>query len=163
MENDLISREYMIERIRNSGYAEQIKDNLLLMVRMAPAVDAVPMDFHDRCMQIEIRKRLDLEWFVKWVMDEIFSENWEDNRIDFDELACRKLVKMGYVAVDEENDLYYRKDEPIDAVPVVRCGQCSHFHPFRPHDGFCQIDGMLWDNDFFCKNGQRREDGDVDG
>lgn len=41
MENGLISREYMIERIRNSGYAEQIKSNLYLMARMAPAVDAV--------------------------------------------------------------------------------------------------------------------------
>ena len=39
--NDLISREYMIERIRNSGYTEQIKSNLFLMARMAPAVDAV--------------------------------------------------------------------------------------------------------------------------
>ena len=83
-------------------------------LRAIPAVDAVPMDFHDRCMQIEIQKRHDLERFVKWVMDEIFSENWEDNRIAFDELACRKLVKIGYVAVDEENDLYYRKDEPED-------------------------------------------------
>lgn len=26
-----------------------------------PAVDAVPMDFHDQCMQIEIRKRMEVE------------------------------------------------------------------------------------------------------
>lgn len=48
----------------------------------------------------------------------------------------------------------------IDAVPVVRCSDCVHFEPFRRHDGFCKIDGMLRENDFFCKHGQRREDGD---
>lgn len=101
--------DYIID---NCGSA--IAQGFVDRVNSIPAVEAVPMDFHDRCMQIEIRKRHDLERFVKWVIDEIFSENWEDNRIAFDELACRKLVKMGYVAVDEENDLYYRKDEPED-------------------------------------------------
>lgn len=96
------------------GVPMSAPDPIREMIRNQPAVDAVPMDFHDRCMQTEIRKRHDLERFVKWVMDEIFSENWEDNRIAFDELACRKLVKMGHVAVDEENNLYIRKDEPED-------------------------------------------------
>lgn len=35
--------------------------NALNAVRSIPAVDAVPMDFHDRCMQIEIRKRMEVE------------------------------------------------------------------------------------------------------
>ncbi len=50
----------------------------------------------------------------------------------------------------------------VDAVEVVRCSDCVHFEPFRRHDGFCKIDGMLRENDFFCKYGQRREDGDGD-
>lgn len=49
----------------------------------------------------------------------------------------------------------------VDAVEVVRCADCVHFEPFRRHDGFCKIDGMLRENDFFCKCGQRREDGDT--
>lgn len=120
MENELKERNDLIRRgdaidlcimaIDDSWEYDYAEDRMFEI----PAVDAVPMDFHDRCMQIEIQKRHDLERFVKWVIDEIFSEDWEYNRIAFDELACRKLVKMGYVAVDEENDLYYRKDEPED-------------------------------------------------
>ena len=114
--SDLIRRQSAINAIENTDVPMSAKewDELTDAIVSIPAVDYVPMDFHDRCMQTEIRKRHDLERFVKWVMDEIFSENWEDNRIAFDELACRKLVKMGYVAVDVENDLYYRKDEPED-------------------------------------------------
>ena len=48
----------------------------------------------------------------------------------------------------------------VYAVEVCRCADCVHFEPFRRHDGFCKIDGMLRENDFFCENGQRREDGD---
>ena len=42
-----------------------------------------------------------------------------------------------------------------DVKPVVLCRNCIHFQQFREHDGFCQIDGMLWNNDFFCANGKR--------
>ena len=44
-----------------------------------------------------------------------------------------------------------------DVRPVVMCRDCVHFQQFRPHDGFCKIDGMLWNNDFFCANGKREE------
>ena len=44
-----------------------------------------------------------------------------------------------------------------DVRPVVLCRDCIHFQQFRPHDGFCKIDGMLWNNDFFCANGKREE------
>ena len=50
----------------------------------------------------------------------------------------------------------------VDAVEVVRCEKCVHFEPFRKHDGFCKISTMLNNNDFFCKYGQRREDGGND-
>lgn len=42
-----------------------------------------------------------------------------------------------------------------DVRSVVLCRNCIHFQQFREHDGFCQIDGMLWNNDFFCSNGKR--------
>lgn len=45
-----------------------------------------------------------------------------------------------------------------DVRPVVRCRDCKHFQQFRPHNGFCKIDGMLWNNDFFCANGITREE-----
>lgn len=46
-----------------------------------------------------------------------------------------------------------------DVREVVLCKECVHFQKFRPHDGFCKIDGMLWNNDFFCANGRKREEG----
>lgn len=68
MEYDLIRREYMIERIRNSGYAEQIKSNLFLMARMAPAVDAVEVSGATR-QAVELivveRRRQIAEWGVQ--------------------------------------------------------------------------------------------------
>lgn len=35
--------------------------------------------------------------FAKWVAEEIFDENWEYNKDAFEELACRKLAKLGIV------------------------------------------------------------------
>lgn len=35
--------------------------------------------------------------FAKWVANEIFSDTWEFNKDAFDELACRKLAKLGLV------------------------------------------------------------------
>lgn len=38
--------------------------------------------------------------FAEWVADEIFSENWEDNKGAFSELACRRLEKLEIVKAD---------------------------------------------------------------
>lgn len=38
-----------------------------------------------------------MEEFAKWVANEIFDENWEYNKDAFEELACRKLAKLGIV------------------------------------------------------------------
>ena len=40
-----------------------------------------------------------------------------------------------------------------DVREVVLCRDCRYFEPFRPHDGFCKISGMLENNDFFCAYG----------
>ena len=37
------------------------------------------------------------EQFAEWVAEEIFSELWEYNKEAFEELACRKLAKLGIV------------------------------------------------------------------
>ena len=41
-------------------------------------------------------KALEMEQFAKWVASEIFDD-WEYNKDAFDELACRKLAKLGIV------------------------------------------------------------------
>ena len=45
----------------------------------------------------------------------------------------------------------------VDAVEVVRCGEC--WHRFAGHFGMMCIGRP---NDFFCANGERREDNAVD-
>ena len=45
------------------------------------------------------------EDFAEWVASEIFSDDWEFNKNSFEEIACRKLVKLGIV---EEVDGQYR-------------------------------------------------------
>lgn len=35
--------------------------------------------------------------FVEWVAEEIFSDDWEFNKDSFEEVACRKLAKLGIV------------------------------------------------------------------
>ena len=46
--------------------------------------------------------------FIKWVIDEIWDEElWELNHSSFAEIACRKLVKLGYLGFDETSNSYY--------------------------------------------------------
>ena len=42
-------------------------------------------------------KYSDYEKFAEWVADEIFDEEWENNKDSFAEIACRKLEKLGFV------------------------------------------------------------------
>jgi hypothetical protein len=41
---------------------------------------------------------------------------------------------------------------PIDAVPVVRCEECSHK---EKHSYYCLLHSIFVRSDFFCKDGQR--------
>lgn len=38
--------------------------------------------------------------FAEWVTYELFSDNWEYNRGGFEEIACRKLAKLGLVKAE---------------------------------------------------------------
>ena len=70
------------------------------------------------------------------------------------------LAKRGYLVGNgnyQSVKNYINSIPAADVRPVVLCRDCIHFQQFRPHDGFCKIDGMLWNNDFFCANGKREE------
>lgn len=73
--------------------------------------------------------------------------------IDADALASNVMD-----ASNADQALAMIDDAPtIDAVPVVRCRECVQrekcFKDCKP----------LYDPDWFCADGQRREDGDGDG
>lgn len=51
--------------------------------------------------------------FAHYVADKVTmsDEDWEDYHEAFTEVACRKLVKLGVISI--EDDMYvYRRDEP---------------------------------------------------
>ena len=82
-------------------------EDACLAIEDAPTVDAVPTEFHDKCLQIEIQKRFNdavykdfAEWVAKWVV----SENFQEEANAFAELACRRLVLLD---VMEKKDGYY--------------------------------------------------------
>ena len=69
-------------------------------------------------------------------------------------LACKSVAAMV-------------QDAPtIDAVPVVRCGDCKHFLPDRNGDnwGMCTYIGQdpIARNDFGCLGGERKENDETD-
>ncbi len=76
--------------------------------------------------------------------DKVIQE-YKECAITVSEKAFVHIFEMWLEDVDE-----------VDAVPVVRCKGCKHFEQFRPHDGFCTIDGMLNNNDHFCSYGERK-------
>lgn len=51
----------------------------------------------------------------------------------------------------------------VDAVEVVRCRECKH-NAQPPDKGFaqCELDALIREPEFWCRAGERREDGDGD-
>lgn len=51
--------------------------------------------------------------FAHYVADKVTmsDEDWEDYHEAFAEVACRKLVKLGVISI-EDNKYVYRRDEP---------------------------------------------------
>ena len=67
--------------------------------------------------------------------------------------------KSNNIPIPELYDILERIST-VDAVPVVRCGECKHYNA-----GFeCLIEGygIVRPKDWFCADGERREDGDND-
>lgn len=66
----------------------------------------------------------------------------------------RKAYKNGYDTGYEKRD-----DE------IVRCRDCKHFNDMKcsyPERGTCDLWHMLHWGDWFCADGERKEDGDVE-
>ena len=126
-------------------------------------------------MEYELKERNDLIRrgdaidICEMAIDDSWEYDYADDRMF--EIPAVDAVERGVfeqvawerdIAVGQLSDIGKSFGEKMDDVAkVVRCRECVHFEPFRRHDGFCKIDGMLRDNDFFCKGGQRREDGDT--
>lgn len=51
--------------------------DIIKALKSIPAADVVPMDFHERCLQIEIQKRMALE---KADVRPVVKAKWEENK-----------------------------------------------------------------------------------
>lgn len=80
--------------------------------------------------------------------------------IDADALYDELYENMGEDEVLDRIPPCYVDDAPtVDAVPVVRCGECIYFDP-EGHDGVscAETGAMIWPNeDDYCSRGQRRD------
>lgn len=113
---DYISRESVLKILSDKNAAWDAYQK----VQSLPAADVVPMDFHERCLEIEIEKRLALEksavestiakgklnLFARWVAKKVVDENFEMDAGAFAEVCCRKLRHLGIVTDDEDNWIF---------------------------------------------------------
>ena len=98
MKNDLISRSALKKAI--DDYAEKRQDTLLWQADVMDIIDNAPTVEPERPQG---------EWveFALWVAKEVLDDYFEDCSGAFAEIACRKLVKLGLVEV--EDDVYKMK------------------------------------------------------
>lgn len=64
--------------------------------------------FHNGSYGADINKAIKALEFAEWVAEEIFSDDWEFNKDSFEEVACRKLAKLGII--EKIGEYYYFKD-----------------------------------------------------
>ena len=84
MNNDLISREALKKAITDNGYSHYFE--IFEIIDNAPTVE-----------------RPQGEWieFARWVAKEVLDNYFEESSGAFAEIACRKLVKLGLVEVND--------------------------------------------------------------
>ena len=85
-------------------------------------------------------------------------------------------AEIAYDKIAEQETSYYMDMEgvqagldetpTVDAVEVVRCGECENWQsgwkPSAAKDGthFCAIVGICTRADWYCADGERKDDGD---
>ena len=78
------------------------------------------------------------------------------------DLIDREKLLNSMFADDPKDYFGYIADFPsVDAVEVVRCGDCEYWKQIDPHFGEClRLPGemMVIDENWFCADGERREE-----
>ena len=84
-------------------------------------------------------------------------------RMNSDCLACETYLKNGSACFDCKITKVEKaiNDTPtVDAVTVVRCGECTWWFKDENYDGLfrCANDGLLRKCDHYCSDGERKAD-----
>ena len=81
--------------------------------------------------------------------------------IDRDILLEQMKSRKNYIGRPSDPVCLVEDAPAVDAVPVVRCKDCKHYDAhYYDNQGTCYLDGWGVHADFFCANGERREDND---
>ena len=65
--------------------------------------DGMPEEVIDIAIK-SLEQDSESEQFAKWVAREIFDDDWDEyNKDAFEEIACRKLAKLGIVRANGDN------------------------------------------------------------
>ena len=151
------------------------------LISRADAIDAIPdttADMFENCRNCklldreqvidilsalpsaDVVKRVDCSNFLLWLLEEIMDEeNWELNAVADGEIIARKLKKLGLLEV--KNGYYHRIFD--ENVWVVRCKDCKWYdnrdvcHNPRYGDGHANYSPPYVDEEYWCKDGERRE------
>lgn len=64
--------------------------------------DGMPEEVIDIAIKA-LEQESELAQFAKWVASEIFDDDWDEyNKDAFEEIACRKLAKLGLVRANND-------------------------------------------------------------
>lgn len=84
-----------------------------------------------------------------------------------DEIVCSMSVCINsdyYNGMRSMKDMALHaieKQPTVDAVQVVRCGECSHSEVCKMDEGdvrYCHIFEMQTEDDYYCADGERKEE-----
>lgn len=92
---------------------EDIENSLKVLSHIVDDDFIITVDEARKIIRIDGETIEALLSFAHYVADKVTmsDEDWEDYHEAFTEVACRKLVKLGVISI--EDDMYvYRQDEP---------------------------------------------------
>ena len=93
------------ERMLNCDFPYISEETLGELIDKAPTVEAVPMDFHDRCMEIEIEKRFAIEKHGQWIPCSERLPEYDGEMYlvtDYCEQINRRRLHISYCYVNRE-------------------------------------------------------------
>ena len=136
-------------------YAEA-KKRFDTIIDVQPTVDAVPTEFHDRCMEIEIRKRMDLELNSVEVVrcdDCIYRDGKTPGQPN---ILCWQMHADDFCSYGTKREVgTYCKD----IVTVVRCKDCKYYYEQpRGFSPICELTRTRAEKEGFCAWAERKED-----
>ncbi len=98
---DWVAREVIDEENWewNSGAFPEVACRKLNKLRIVDT-DGNKWIYEGECLEQE--PKTNYKNFAEWVASEIFDEYWEYNKDGFEEIACRKLAKLGLVKAEDD-------------------------------------------------------------